>query len=93
MHRNLPKFDDAALGELEQVYAALLLNRPDRRGVQELMNIAPDSKVKLAGIADAGLFPGRSRLIVAVLTSITTSSVCGADGGRGRVSMEQKVTY
>ncbi|ELD2419817.1 hypothetical protein RKG76_004011 [Salmonella enterica] len=38
--------DDAALGELEQVYAALLEQLQTGVLAQELMNIAPDSKVK-----------------------------------------------
>lgn len=40
------KIDDAALGELEQVYAALLEQLQTGVLAQELMNIAPDSKVK-----------------------------------------------
>ncbi|MBE8421185.1 flagellin lysine-N-methylase, partial [Leptospira interrogans serovar Pomona] len=40
------RIDDAALGELEQVYAALLEQLQTGVLAQELMNIAPDSKVK-----------------------------------------------
>lgn len=40
------KIDDVALGELEQVYAALLEQLQTGVLAQELMNIAPDSKVK-----------------------------------------------
>ncbi len=72
------KIDDAALGELEQVYAALLEQLQTGVLAQELMNIAPDSKVKTSWYCRCRTISARSRLVVAVLSSITISSVfCG----------------
>ncbi len=56
--QKFPRIDDAALGEIEQVYGTLVSQLQSGSLTQELANITPDEIQNIHSTVDAGPFQG-----------------------------------